>query len=51
MADGSGFHIDYKMIDSFQMLSVSEEGLETNKGDYPFDLLAGKQLIFFILML
>ena len=46
MADGSGFHIGYKMLDSFQMFSMSEEDLEPNKGDYPFDLLAGKQLIF-----
>ena len=46
MPDGSGFHIGYKMLDSFQMLSMSEEDLEPNKGDYPFDLLAGKQFIF-----
>ena len=44
--DGSGFHICYKMLDSFQMLSMTEEDLEPYKGDDPFDLLAGKQLIF-----
>ena len=44
--DGSGFHIGYKMLYSFQMLSMTEEDLEPYKGDYPFDLLAGKQLIF-----
>ena len=46
MTDGFGFHIGYNMLDSFQMLSMSEEDLELYKGDYPFDLLAGKQLIF-----
>ena len=34
------------MLDSFQMLSMTDEDLEPYKGDYPFDLLAGKQLIF-----
>ena len=27
------------------MLSISDEDLEPYKGDYPFDLLAGKQFI------
>ena len=46
MPDGSGFQLGYKMLDSFQMLSMSEEDLKPYKVGYPFDLLAGKQFIF-----
>ena len=44
--DGSGTHIGYKMIDSFDNLALGDEEAKTFVADYPFDLLAGKQLIF-----
>ena len=46
MPDGSGLHIGYKILDSFKTLSRSDEEKEPYNGDYPFDLLAGEQLIF-----
>ena len=43
--DGSGYHIGYKMLDTFENLTIADD--EKNfAGHYPFDLSAGKQLIF-----
>ena len=44
--DGSGTHNGYKMIDSFDNLAMSDREAEAFVADYPFDLLAGKQMIF-----
>ena len=44
--DGSGTHIGYKMIDSFDNLALGDGEAKAFVADYPFDLLAGKQLIF-----
>ena len=44
--DGSGYHIGYKMLDTFENLAMTEDEEKTFVGDYPFDLSAGKQLIF-----
>ena len=43
--DGSGYHIGYKMLDTFENLTMADDE-EKKFGDYPFDLSAGKQLIF-----
>ena len=43
--DGSGYHIGYKMLDTFENLTMADDE-RTFAGDYPFDLSAGKQLIF-----
>ena len=44
--DGSGYHIGYKMLDIFDNLTMGGDEEKTFVGDYPFDLSAGKQLIF-----
>ena len=44
--EGSGFHIGYKMLGSFENLTMTEDEEETFVGDYLFDLSAWKQLIF-----
>ena len=44
--DGSGTHIGYKMIDTFDNLAMGDGEAKTFVADYPFDLLARKQLIF-----
>ena len=44
--DGSGYHIGYKMLDTFENLTLADDEEKTFAGDYPFDLSAGKQLIF-----
>ena len=44
--DGSGYHIGYKMLDAFENLTMTEDEEKIFVGDYPFDLSAGKQLIF-----
>ena len=44
--DGSSTHIGYKMIDSFDNLALGDGETKAFVADYPFDLLAGKQLIF-----
>ena len=44
--DGSGYHIRYKMLDTFENLTMADDEEKTFVGDYPFDLSAGKQLIF-----
>ena len=45
--DGSGYHIGYKMLETFENLTMADDEEKTFAGDYPFDLSAGKQLIFF----
>ena len=44
--NGSGFHIGYKMLDTFEILTMAEDEEKTFVGDCLFDLSAGKQLIF-----
>ena len=44
--DGSGYHIGYKMLDTFENLTMADEEEKAFAGDYPFDFFAGKQLIF-----
>ena len=44
--DGSGAHFGHKMIDSFDNLAMNDREAKAFVADYPFDLLAGKQLIF-----
>ena len=48
--DGSGYQdvyvIGYKMLDTFENLTMADDEENTFVGDYPFDLSAGKQLIF-----
>ena len=44
--DGSGYHIGYKMLDNFENLTMADDEDKSFVGDYPFDLSAGKQLIF-----
>ena len=40
---GSDSHFGYKILDSYQMLSISEEDLEPYWCDHPFDLFAEKK--------
>ena len=44
--DGSGYHIGYKMLDTFENLTMAEDEGKSFDGDYPFDLSARKQPIF-----
>ena len=44
--DGSGTHVGYKMIDSFDNLALGDGEAKAFVADYPIDLLEGKQLIF-----
>ena len=44
--DWSVYHIRYKMYDNFENLTMADEEEKIFVGDYPFDLSAGKQLIF-----
>ena len=44
--DGSFYHIGYKMLDTFENLTMTDDEEKTFVGNYPFDLSAGKQLIF-----
>ena len=44
--DGFGLHIGYKRLDSFENLNMADDEEKLFVGDYPFDLSAGKQLIF-----
>ena len=44
--DGPGYHIGYKMLETFENLTMADDEEKTFPGDYPFDLSAGKQLIF-----
>ena len=44
--DGSGYHIGYKMLDTFENLTMADDEENIFVGDYPFDLSAGKKLIF-----
>ena len=48
--DGSGYHIGYKMLDTFENLTMADDEEKTLLGDYPINLFAGKQLIFFKLI-
>ena len=43
---GSGYHIGYKMLETFENLTTADDEEETFAGDYHFDLSAGKQPIF-----
>ena len=43
--DGSGYHIGYKMFETFENLAMADDEEETFVGDYPFDSSAGKQLM------
>ena len=43
--DVSGYHVGYKMLDTFENLTMVDDE-KTFVGDYPFDLSAGRQLIF-----
>ena len=44
--DESGYHIRYKMLDTFENLTMAEDEEKTFVGDYLFYLSAEKQLIF-----
>ena len=44
--DGSGYHIGYKMLETFENLTMADDEEKSFAGDYPFNLSAGKQLIF-----
>ena len=44
--DGYGYHIGYKMLETFKNLTLADDKEKAFAGDYPFDLSAGKQLIF-----
>ena len=44
--DGSCYHIGCKMLETFDNLTMADDEEKTFVGDYPFDLSAGKQLIF-----
>ena len=44
--DGSGYHIGYKMLETLENLAMADDEEKSFVGDYPFDLSAGKQLIF-----
>ena len=44
--DDSSTHIGYRIIDSFNNFAKSDGEAKAFVADYPFDLLAGKQLIF-----
>ena len=44
--DGSGYHIGYKMLDTSENLTLSDDEGKILVGDYLFDLSAGTQLIF-----
>ena len=44
--DGSGYHIGYKRLDTFENLTMADDKEENFAGDYNFDLSAGKQLVF-----
>ena len=44
--DGSGYHIGYKKLDTSENLTMADDEEKTFAGDHPFDLSAGKQLIF-----
>ena len=44
--DGSGYHIGYKMLKTVENLAMADDEEKTFVGDYPFDLSAGKKLIF-----
>ena len=44
--DGPGYHIGYKMLDTFEKLTMADDEDKISAGDYPFLLSAGKQPIF-----
>ena len=44
--DGSGYHIGYNMLDTFENLTLADDEERSFVVDYPFDLSSGKQLIF-----
>ena len=44
--EGSGFHIGYKILGTFENLTMTEDEEKTFVGDYLLDLSAWKQLIF-----
>ena len=44
--DGFGYHIGYKMLETVETLTISDDEEKIFVGDYPFDLSAGKQLTF-----
>ena len=44
--DGSGYHNGYEMLETFENLTKAGDKEKTSASDYPFDLSAGKQLIF-----
>ena len=41
-----GYHIGYKMLETFENLTMADDEEKIFAGDYPFDLSAEKQLIF-----
>ena len=43
---GSGYHIGYKMLETFENLTMADDKEKFSAVDYPFELSAGKQLIF-----
>ena len=43
--DGSGYHIGYNMLDTFENLTMADDEEKFFVGDYPFDLSARMQLI------
>ena len=43
---GFGYHIGYKMLETFENLTMADDEEKTFASDYLFDLSAGKQLIF-----
>ena len=46
--DGSGYHTGYKMLDTSENLTMTEDEEKTFVGDYPCDLSAVKQPIFLL---
>ena len=44
--DGSVYQIGYKMLDTFENLTMADDEEKNFFGDYPFYLSAGKQFLF-----
>ena len=38
--------VEYKMLETFENLTMADDEEKTFAGDYPIDLSAGKQLVF-----
>ena len=39
--DGSGYHIEYKMLDTFENMTLADDEEKNFVGDYLFDLWQG----------